>query len=58
MAANTVKLEADAADADAALAADSAELPLVAALLAEQAKIKDHEKQPVDHGFASFEFDK
>ena len=36
----------------------SAELPLVAALVAEQAKIKDHEKQLVDHSFATYEFDK
>ena len=27
-------------------------------MLVEQAKIKDHEKQLVDHGFASFEFGK
>ena len=40
------------------LSAGSAELPLVAALIAEQAKIKDHEKQLVDHGFATYEFDK
>ena len=26
--------------------------------MAEQAKIKDHEKQLVDHGFATYEFDK
>jgi hypothetical protein len=47
-------------ESNAALAVGSAELPLVAALMAEQAKIKDldHEKQLVDHGFATYEFDK
>ena len=45
-------------ESNAALAARSAELPLVAALMAEQAKIEDHEKQLVDHGFATYEFDK
>ena len=41
-----------------ALAAGSAELPLVATIMAEQAKVKDHEKQLADHGFATYEFDK
>ena len=35
---------------NAALAAGSAELPLVAALMAEQSRIKDHETQLADHG--------
>ena len=41
-----------------ALDVGSAELPLIAALLAEQAKMKDHERQPTNFGFATFEFDK
>ena len=45
-------------ESNAAFAAGSAKLPLVAALMAEQVKIKDHEKQLVDHGFANYEFDK
>ena len=45
-------------ESNTALAAGSTELPLVAALMAEQAKIKDHEKQLADHGFATYEFDK
>ena len=45
-------------ESNSALTAGSVELPLVAALMAEQAKIKDHEKQSVDHGFATYEFDK
>ena len=45
-------------ESNIALAAGSAELPLVAALMAEQAKIKDHEKQLAVHGFATYEFDK
>ena len=45
-------------ESNTALAVGSAELPLVAALMAEQAKIKDHEKQLADHGFATFEFNK
>ena len=36
----------------------ASKLPLVAALLAEQAKIKDHEEQLADFGFATHEFDK
>ena len=44
-------------ESNSALAVGSAELPLVAALMAEQAKIKDREKQLGDHGFATFEFD-
>ena len=42
-------------DSNGALAAGSAEAPRVsrvAALIAEQTKFKDHEKQLVDHGFA------
>ena len=47
-------------ESNTALAAGWAELPLVAALMAEQAKIKDHdhEEQLADHGFATYEFDK
>ena len=45
-------------ESNAALAAGSAELPLVAPLMAEQAKNKAHEKQLVDHGYATYEFDK
>ena len=41
-----------------ALVVGSVELPLVAALLVEQAKAKGHEKQLKEYGFASFEFDK
>ena len=45
-------------ESNATLAAGSAELPLVAALMPEQAKIKDHEKQLAGRGFATYEFDK
>ena len=47
-------------ESNAPLAAGSVELPLEAALLAEQlqAKIKGHEEQLADLGFATFEFDK
>ena len=45
-------------ESDSALAAGSAKLPLVAALMADQAKMTDHETQLKKHGFASFEFDK
>ena len=40
------------------MVAGSAELPLVAALMAEQTKIKDHEKRLVDHVIATYEFDR
>ena len=45
-------------ESNAALVAGSAGLALVAALMVEQAKIKDLEKQLVDHGFATYECDK
>ena len=45
-------------ESNTALVTGSAELPLVAALMVEQAKIKEHEKQLADHGFATYESDK
>ena len=44
------------AESNDALAARSTGVPLVAALLAEQAKVTDYEMQSRNRGFASFEF--
>ena len=54
----TIRLTRVKVESNDALPAGSAEFPLIAALLAEQAKAKDHERQLKDFGFASFEFDK